>query len=317
MKKLTALALILVLLVSASGCGVKVRRKDSDGDPMITSERDSAKSTVDSGKYSRNDRDDSGVYLNDLLNDIFDDYGAGWDGGWSDEPGREDGWDYGPGKNDNSNEFFHFTSEEIFQWLLYFREFECRIGSARKISPKFTFNISFSLAGEETVEGQKTRHYACKYYEERSDGFTDEEQVEVWVNEDGEPVQALADGELATGQEVLRATNELNYWLTMLNDSAFFGVYNEKELEEHLKGNYTVDKSSRETRDFGFGPVEVTRYELSRFIDMEMFDYSRTDYEKLEYAKIGPQLLVTLLVHTSDEDLEMLEEFTVIKAIPY
>lgn len=291
MKKLTALALILVLLIAASGCGVRLKEEGSDRGVKIRSDSGSAEGTVD---------------LKDILDSYLDDFGDY----------EEDDWSDGSGKRDDSLRFYQY-SERMMQWMLPFREFECRIGSARKISPKFTFNISFSLAGEETVEGQKTRHYACKYYEEHSDGFTDEEQVEVWVNEDGEPVQALADGELATGQEVLRATNELDYWLSMINDSAFFGVYNEKELEEHVEGNYTVDKSSRETRDFGFGPVEVTRYELSRFIDMEMFDYSRTDYEKLEYAKIGPQLLVTLLVHTSDEDLEMLEEFTVIKAIPY
>ena len=130
-------------------------------------------------------------------------------------------------------------------------------------------NLLLTLFNLPVKKRSKGRSNTRKYYEERPTVFrTDEEQVEVW---EMRMVNLSSCDELATVWGTAGQPPDLTIGYHVKRQ-CFFRHNKGGELRE-------IIQRRAETRDFGFGPVEVTRYELSRFIDMEMFDYSRTDYE--------------------------------------
>lgn len=101
--------------------------------------------------------------------------------------------------------------------------------------------------------------------------------------------------------------------LSTLGSDSFVGVWSEKELKERIESEWKIEKSSRETRDFGFGSIEVTRYEISQSVG------SHNDSLVLEYARVGSKILFTKLVEEAkwDSGYESVTEITVEKVIPY
>ncbi len=244
--------------------------------------------------------------------------GGDADPGW-DEPGsfeEDEGYD-DPNDITGGDEFYDVYAEGL-RLMGLFKELEFSHSSVDSNS-EFRAGASFSLVGEETVDGQKTRHFACTYFES-SNGNETEGKLEVWVNENFEPVQALVDGALLTGSEVLPATNEFDYVLSTLGSDRFAGVRSEKELKERIETEWNIEKSSRETRDLGFGSIEVTRYELSQLFDPKEFDTSRADNLVFEYTRVGSKILFTKWVDAHkwlDSGYESVTEITVERVIPY
>lgn len=235
--------------------------------------------------------------------------GGDADPGWEEDPGSyegDEGYDE-PGDITGGDEFYDVYGQGL-KLMGMFKELKFSSRSA-SINPdsEHIYAASFSLIGEETVDGQKTRHFECTYF------YDTEKELEVWVNENFEPVQVLVDGALLTGSEALPATNDFDYVLNQVGSDVFAGVRSEKELKERIETEWNIEKSSRETRDFGFGSIEVTRYEVSQPVG------PHNDSLILEYARIGSKILFTKLVDEAkwDSGYESVTEITVERAIPY
>ena len=229
---------------------------------------------------------------------------------WNDPDGYGDqGYD-GPKDSQGSGEFYDVYARGL-ELMGMFKELKFSRRSAN-VGTDIRVSASFSLIGDAVVDGQNTMHFQCTYDD---NGYRGE--LEIWVNENLEPVQALVDGVIITGQAVGPATLEFDYVLGQLGGNHFVGLRNEEELQEDIKALWEIDKLSQEARDFGSGTTEVTRYELSQLIDPMFFDYSRTDYLVWEYANIGSGFLCTKSVETNDKYKEQLTELTVERVIPH
>lgn len=227
---------------------------------------------------------------------------------WNDPDDHKDNQGYdGPIDREGSGEFYDVYARGL-ELMGMFKELKFSRRSAH-VGTDIRFSASFSLIGDAMVDGQNTMHFQCTYDDNGYGG-----ELEIWVNENFEPVQALVDGVLVTGQEVGPATLEFDCVLNQLGGDLFVGL-SEEELQEEIAGSWDIDKLNQGVRDFGFGATEVTRYELSQLIDI--FDYSRKDHLVWEYAEIGSKYLCVKSVETTDEYPEKLEELIVEKVVPY
>lgn len=298
MRKLMALVMVLILAMTAVGCGREADDEDRDRDNRASRREDSGKT-----------RDNLLSFLDDP--ELEDDPEAFW----------EDSGNYGKsgegdrsGKGSGGNEFYDFYYLDGPNLMFMFKELKFSNKELRSWNGSYhIISASFRYVGEDVVDGRKSRHFACEYYEEYT-GYPDmtkDTELEVWINEDLEPVQVLEGSELISDYRDSSALLLFSAMYELGNSS--FVVYNEDELNEWIK-DWDIDKKSRKTADFGFGDVQVTCYELSRQTQSVVDPMEYLDYE---YAKIGSKLLRTREAYYTDGSREPYEELIVERVIPY
>lgn len=218
-------------------------------------------------------------------NSSDEDYGAPDDGYQEDGDASEQG----DGGSD-SGEFYDLYARG-WELLSIFKELQFTYVDTLGGTVEYSSSLSYTYLGEETIDGQQARHYQCAY-EQTHDG---ESVLEVWVNDNNQPIQALADGVTVTGEAVGPATLDFETLLEPIGQDELMSIYELFTQEDLEDMGWSVDKRTRETRDFGFGNVEVIHYELSQP------DYDGdTEYEVWEYAKIGDKYMFTKFRETED-----------------
>lgn len=294
MRKLMALAMVFILAVTAVGCG---READDDRDDRA-------------GR-----REDSGEKTDDGLFDLLDDpdfeedpeafWGESWDYG---EGGEEDR----PGKRTSGGDFYDLGLIANLDMMSIFKEvaFTSVHVSGSEIG------LSYRFIGDETVDGQNTKRFACTYYERHPDypEYNKDCEFEVWINEDLEIIQAQENGELFSNPYDCSAIylEEALYEF----DNGYFSIRHEDEIPDTIKmGRWELEDKKQETKDFGFGNVTVTCYTLSRPVEYVTTGI-QTEYMDWEYAKIGSKFLRTREKYY-EKSAPSYEEIIVEKAIPF
>ncbi|MFZ5827860.1 MAG: hypothetical protein ACOY94_26445 [Bacillota bacterium] len=127
------------------------------------------------------------------------------------------------------------------------------------ISPEATVTITIRAAGSEMVDGVAADRVAI----EMTDTSTGDERMELWIGPDGETLKMVQDGEELPAQVVGMMGSAMLMsllWPFMTADQMDLAA----ALEEGSSASpFHVAKASRETKQFGQVPAEVTIMEVT------------------------------------------------------